>query len=66
MRYLFFWITEQRRIREERILYTLLFCFVRLFANNNTWWKEEEIKPLFQLQTHPTRNIKQAHYKQED
>jgi len=66
MWYLFYWITEQRHIREERILYTLLFCFVCLFVNNNMWWKEEEIKLLFELQTHPTRNIKQAYYKQED
>jgi hypothetical protein len=57
--YLFFWITEQRHIREERIL--SMFIFV-LFVNNNMWWKEEKIKLLLDLQTHPTRNIKQAYY----
>jgi hypothetical protein len=59
MRYLFFWITEQRHIRKERIFCMLIFV---LFVNNNMWWKEEEIKLLLELQTHPTLNIKQACY----
>jgi hypothetical protein len=51
--------------RRKDTLYAY-FCFVRLFlclfVNNNMWWKEEEIKPLLELQTHTTRNIKQAYY----
>jgi hypothetical protein len=39
------------------------FCFVCWFLClfvNNMCWKKEETKLLLQLQTHPTRNIKQA------
>jgi len=49
MKYLLFWITQQRHIREERILCMLIFV--------NMWWNKEEIKLLLELQTHPTRNI---------
>lgn len=50
--------------RRKDTLYTFVL-FVCLFVNN-MWWKEEEMKLLLELQTHPPRNIKQAYNTQED